>query len=207
MKACPTENLTRWRTLAGAGLLLASGLVLGACEPRQPPSGGGRPPTIVLDEVVLHHYAADGTVRVGRADEVTYDRREGRLTGRSIDVEAPESPKLRRGGVRLRAGTGVGELNGRGASVSGGVVVETGFGDRGRTAAASWNEEAQTLEGNEPVHAAGPGYELAARGFRYVLPTQQLELRGGVRIHSEPDAIRAAQDAPNARPDAREEGP
>jgi LPS export ABC transporter protein LptC len=176
------------RTLAGLGVLLAS--ALSACGVEAPP--GGKPPAIVLSDVTLRHYAADGTVRRGHAAEVTYYRQQGRLEGEHITVDAPPTDDLKRGGVQLAAGQGAADLKGKGARLFGGVTVRTGAGDVGRTEEAVWNGATEIIEGDRPIQVEGPGYRVDADGFAFAVPSQKLELRGDVRIHQEPQPAEEA---------------
>ncbi len=188
-------KITKKRTLAGLGAILASfaasGL-LAACGVEKPE--GGKPPAIVLDEVTLRHYAADGTVRVGQADEVIYDRKGGRLDAHSLSVDTPPTPGMKRGGAHLEAARGSADLKGKGASLEGGLTLRTGVGDFGSTEAATWDGTTETFEGDEPLEVQGPGYRASADGFRFQVPGQRLDLKGNVKIHTEPDTARAAAE-------------
>lgn len=178
------------RTLAGVGALLAVGLSapgLAACTVEQP--AGARPPAIVLEDVEVRHYAGDGTLRVGHAERVTYHRQAERLEAEALAVASPPTPDLRRGGLRLEAGRGEADLAGKAATLAGGVAVETGAGDRARTASARWNAAAGVLDGSERVEAEGPGYRASADGFSFHEPDQRLDLRGDVRIHTDPAGV------------------
>lgn len=188
----PTSpNPQRWRTLAGLGAILASALAASACAVERP--ADGKPPAIVLDQVTLRHYAADGTVREGHASEVTYYRSRGRLEGTDIDVNAPPTADLKRGGVQLAAKEGEADLKGHGARLFDGVTVRTGEGDVGTTEEAFWNGTTSVISGEQPIDVKGPGYTTTADGFAFEVPRQKLELRGDVRIHQTPAGEEAAK--------------
>ena len=147
---------------------------------------GEAPPAIVLEDVTLRHYAADGTLRTGTADQVIVHREEGRLEGSNLRIDAPPTAAQRRGWIRLEAARGSSDLKGAAATLEGGVTVATGAGDRGRTERATWDAATQTIAGDAPVDAEGPGYRVEADGFAFRVPDQQLQLRGDVQIHTQP---------------------
>ncbi len=177
-----------WRTFAGVGALLASAAATAACGVEKP--AGGKPPAIVLEDVTLRHYADDGTVRTGHAIEVTYFRKEGRLEGKSIVVDVPPTENLKRGGVRLTAAEGAGDLKGNDAKLFGGVTVRTGAGDYGTTEAADYDGATETIQGDTPIAVKGPGYTTDADGFSFAIPGQKLDLKGNVQIHTAPEPQR-----------------
>lgn len=189
----PAKTL-RWRTLAGVGAVLALSAVTAVgtgCEPA--PRTDAAPPTIVLDDVTLRHYGKDGTLRVGRADEVTFRRDKGRLEGSSITIDVPPTAEMARGGSHLEAGTGSADLKGHKASVAGGVHVTTGLGDEGNTDAAEWDQATDTIVGEGAVHARGPGYAVDSNGFSFRVSDQRLELGSGVQILTQPEVARSAE--------------
>jgi len=173
-----------WRTLAGLGALLAGAASATGCAVEPP--AGGQPPAIVLGDVTLRHYAADGTVRTGHADEVTYFRQQGRLEAGTLTVDAPPTDDLKRGGVLLEASKGAADLKGQGALLSGGVTVRTGAGDIGKTDEATWIGATETIRGDRPIEVEGPGYTTTADGFSFEVPGQKLALQGNVAIHQDP---------------------
>ena len=180
------------RTLAGVGAILATSApavfvaaaLAAGCSVEKP--AGEAPPAIVLEDVTLRHYAADGTLRTGTATEVIVHREEGRLEGSNLRIDAPPTADLKRGGVRLEAATGKSDLKGEAATLAGGVTVTTGAGDHGATEAATWDAATETISGDTPVNAEGPGYRTRADGFAFRVPDQQLQLKGDVQIHTDP---------------------
>lgn len=166
-------------TFAGAGAALASPLVLGACQPPGEPTSPP-PPAIVLSNVTLRHYPKDGAPRIAHATAVTFDRETAELHAEEITAQVPPAPGVGRGGAKMSAPSGKGDVHGKRAEAFGTLVVETGAGDKAETVGAVWDAEADLLSGESPLRVRGPGYSIDGETFRFHVGDQRLELNGGV---------------------------
>lgn len=138
----------------------------------------------MLTGVKLRHYDRDGTVSHGTADSVTYVRDSGSLSAKALTATLPPGPRVRRGGIELVAGEAEGDLNARDARAHGGVRARTGAGDDIRTEEARLDAARNLVSADVPVEVQGPGYALAARGYRLHLTEERLELVDGVTASS-----------------------
>jgi len=184
-----TEIRRVFGAFGGAGAALASTLALGACRPPAEPTSPP-PPAIVLSDVTLRHYPKDGPPRVAHAAAVTFDRETAQLRAEAITAQVPPSPSVGRGGAKMTAPSGAGDIHGRRAEAFGEIVVETGAGDRAETVDVIWDAEADLLSGESPLRVRGPGYSIDGKTFRFHVGDERLELGGGVeagtRVAPEP---------------------
>ncbi len=169
--------------LAGVGAILASALAALSCAPAiEEPAG--RPPAIVLSEVVLRHYPLDGPPRIARADQVTFDRETAELHAYEITADIPPTAGLKRGMVHLEAASGRGDIHGQRAEAYGDLLVTTGAGDRGKTVGSVWDAGSGILAGDEPLQAKGPGYSIDGKSYHFHVNDQRLEIEGGIHAIS-----------------------
>lgn len=128
----------------------------------------------------MRHYPKDGPPRVAHAAAVTFDRETAQLQAEAITAQVPPSPGVGRGGARMTAPSGAGDVHGKRAEAFGKLVVETGAGDRAETVGAVWDADADLLSGESPLRVRGPGYSIDGETFRLHVGEQRLELGGGV---------------------------
>lgn len=172
--------------LGSIGAIFACSLA--SCAPAEVEREHG--PEMVLHDFVLRHYPEEGPPSIGTAATVSFDRESSVVVAETLSVDLPESPSLPgRGGARLVADRGQGDIHGEGARVEGGVVLETGAGDRVEVEGATWDGVEQRLFDDEGVVAKGPGYALSGGSFNYEHQEQTLHLDDGVHLVSTNPAL------------------
>jgi len=168
------------------GLFAALALAPWACAcapPAERPAA--RPPAIQLTDVTLRHYSAGSEPRIVHAETVIYNRESAEIAAWTIAADVPPTEELGRGGVRLEAEEGKGDVHGQRAEAIGKLQVITGAGDRGETVGSVWDASTGFIEGSHPLAVRGPGYAVDANAYRFHVEDQTLQLDGGVHVVSE----------------------
>lgn len=168
-------------------LQLAAALValggLAACQwPEKAPKSA--PPLIVLSDVQIAHYRADGTRSDATLDRVTYRRDNGTFDAKTLSARIPPGAGVGRGGIQVTAPAGQGALPGKTIHLTGGVVAVTLAGDRLETIGARWDGLADEVVTDGAIDATGPGYHLTANTLEGSPSQETLRLGGGVKVHA-----------------------
>jgi LPS export ABC transporter protein LptC len=165
-----------------AAAVFAAG-ALSACEwPQKAPQSS--PPLIVLSDVRVAHYRADGTRSDATLDRVEYRRDTGTFAAQALAARIPPGAGVGRGGIAVTAPEGRGELGKKSIHLQGGVVATTLAGDRLETIGARWDGIADRVVTDGPIDATGPGYHLTANTLEGSPSQENLRLGGGVKVHA-----------------------
>lgn len=176
-----TSLIYRGKLQVAATLLVAGGLA--GCEwPEKAPRSA--PPLIVLSDVRVAHYRADGTRSDATLARVEYRRDTGTFAAQRLDARIPPGAGVGRGGIAVTAPEGVGELGKKSIRLQGGVVATSLAGDRLETSGALWDGIADRVITDGPIDATGPGYHLTANTLEGSPTRENLRLGGGVKVHA-----------------------
>ncbi len=176
-----TSFIYRGKLQIAAVVTVAGGLC--ACEwPEKAPKSA--PPLIVLSDVRVAHYRADGTRSDATLARVEYRRDTGTFDATTLAARIPPGAGVGRGGIAVTAPTGLGELPRKAIHLTGGVVAVTLAGDRLETTGARWDGLADRVVTDGPIDATGPGYHLTANTLEGSPSDETLRLGGGVKVHA-----------------------
>lgn len=154
-------------------------LALAACTPdRSNPSAATEPPRpqATLHGVRMRIYRGDEVAMVGRAARLTFNRSTREVTAEESFLQF--HPRSRP--VELRAPQLRGNLETRGADLSGGVRLRGPQGLVGETPAAHFDGPTMVATGTQQVSLRGPGYTVQAGGFRMDFNEEAFDFDGEV---------------------------
>jgi lipopolysaccharide export system protein LptC len=159
-------------------LPLALALAL-ACTPNRPDPAASQEasrPQATLHGVRMRIYRGEETSMVGRAARLTFNRSTREVTAEESLLQFhPQSRP-----VEVRAPQLRGNLDARGADLSGGVRLRGPEGLTGETPAAHFDGPTMVASGEQPVSLRGPGYQLQARAFRLDFNEEAFDFDGDV---------------------------
>lgn len=162
-----------------AGRLALWVLALVACTPDRPnPSAASEPPRpqATLHGVRMRIYRGDEVAMLGRAARLTFNRSTREVTAEESFLQFHPLSRP----VELRAPQLRGNLDARGADLSGGVRLKGPEGLVGETPAAHFDGPTMVATGAEKISLRGPGYAVQAGGFRLDFNQEAFDFEGEV---------------------------
>jgi hypothetical protein len=166
----------RLRKPAPAWVLL---LALIACTPDRPSQqAASEPPRpqATLHGVRMRVYRGGELTMLGRAARLTFSRSTREVTAEESLLQFhPQSRP-----VELRAPQLHGNLDTRGADLSGGVRLRGPDGLTGETPTTHFDGPTMVATGNEPVSLHGPGYAVQGSAFRFDFDGEAFDFDGPV---------------------------
>lgn len=160
---------------------VAAGLValLVACTParaKEPAQAAPSRPQATLHGVRMRIFRGDELALLGRAARLSFNRTTREVTAAEALLQfRPGSPRP----VELRAPEMRGNLDSRGADLSGGVRLR-GAGMSGETERAHLDGPSMVASGDQPVKLRGPGYSVRAGGFQLDFEQEAFDFSGEV---------------------------
>jgi hypothetical protein len=176
LDASPLEDAAV-RGRPGAPWVAAFALL--ACVPDRPdPSTPAEPsrPQATLHGVRMRIYRGDEVAMLGRAARLTFNRSTREVTAEESLLQF--HPRSRP--VELRAPQLRGNLDTRGADLSGGVRLRGPQGLTGETPAAHLDGPTMVATGSQQISLRGPGYAVQAGGFRMDFHEEAFDFEGEV---------------------------
>ncbi|HYV49379.1 MAG TPA: hypothetical protein VFA20_31185 [Myxococcaceae bacterium] len=160
-------------------VIAALAIALAACTPDRPnPATPPEPsrPQATLHGVRMRIYRGDEVAMVGRAARLTFNRSTREVTAEESLLQF--HPRSRP--VEVRAPQLRGDLDARGADLSGGVRLRGPEGLTGETPAAHFDGPTMVATGAEKVTLRGPGYAVQAGAFRLDFNDEAFDFDGAV---------------------------
>lgn len=168
--------MTRARLLA---LAVASCALLAACRPHRPdPSAPAAPsrPQATLHGVRMRVFRGAELAMLGRAARLSFHRGTRDVAAEEVLLQLHPGA----GPMELRAPLLRGNLDTRGADLSGGVRLQSPAGLTGETERAHFDGPSMVARGDRPVSLRGPGYALDAAAFQMDFTRETFDFEGGV---------------------------
>jgi hypothetical protein len=154
-------------------------VALAACRPDRPdPASPAEPsrPQATLHGVRMRIYRGGDVAMLGRAARLTFNRSSREVTAEESLLQFhPKSHP-----VEVRAPQLRGNLDARGADLSGGVRLRGPRGLTGETPTAHFDGPAMVATGTQKVSLRGPGYAVQAGGFRMDFNEESFDFEGEV---------------------------
>jgi len=176
LDAPPLEDAAVSASTSAAWALL---LWLTACAPDRPnPAAAPEPPRpqATLHGVRIRIYRGDEVVMLGRAARLTFNRSTREVTAEESFLQFHPQGRP----VELRAPQLRGNLDARGADLSGGLRLRGPEGLAGETPAAHFDGPTMVATGTQQVSLRGPGYAVQAGGFRMDFNEEAFDFEGAV---------------------------
>lgn len=154
-------------------------LALAGCLPSRPPPDAAAPPSrpqATLHGVRMRVFRGDDVALLGRAARLSFHRGTREVSAEEALLTFHPSARP----MELRAPQLHGNLDARGADLSGGVRLRGMGGLTGETPSAHVDMSAQTATGEEPVKLRAPGYAVQASGFRMDFQEETFDFDGDV---------------------------
>lgn len=182
LDAPPLEDaaVSARRTAASCARALACllALVASGCRPNRQREATTTPsrPQATLHGVRMRVFRGDELSMLGRAARLSFNRSTREVTAEEALLQF--HPRSRP--VELRAPELRGNLDTRGADLSGGVRLKDTAGLTGETASAHLDISAMIATGTQPVKLRGPGYSVQAGGFQLDFDEETFDFQGDV---------------------------
>jgi len=174
--AVNARSLTARPRARACACLLA--LAAAGCKPDRPAEAAVTPsrPQATLHGVRMRVFHGEELALVGRAVRLSFNRSTREVTAEEALLQF--NPRSRP--AELRAPQLRGNLDRRGADLSGGVRLKGPSGLTGETAAAHFDIPTRIATGDQPVRLRGPGYTVQAGGFQLDFNEEAFDFQGAV---------------------------
>lgn len=160
-------------------LPLLAVLLASACQParlRQPPTSEPSRPQATLHGVRMRLFRGQELSLVGRAARVSFHRSTRDIVAEEALLQFHPSGNP----TELRAPELRGNLDSRGADLSGGVRLRGPSSLTGETERARFDGRSMTATGDRPVKLRGTGYAVTASSFQFNFTQESFDFSGDV---------------------------